>query len=247
MTKVSICIPQYNRKDALRLVIEDVLSQTYRDFELIIVDDASTDETYKVVSEFSDSRIRYFRNPENLGLYPNFNKCIELSSGEYVAIYHNHDRYAKTIVEESVKILDNYPNVGFVHTGTSLYFQAKQTINMVRKLPVVSNGHWMATRIIERWDSLIHQPTVMARKKFYELVGSYDDQLYSGSADSAIWLKMCMLGDVGYIRKPLMHVTRRKPTDRYGKFSWEKIEGMINVHYLGCDLIYGGDTNRTQE
>jgi glycosyltransferase involved in cell wall biosynthesis len=104
LSKVSICIPQYNRCDALRLVLDDLLSQTFKDFTLIVVDDASRENTDQVIHEYKDPRIRYFKNIRNVGLFPNFNQCIQLAEGEYVAIYHNHDRYANDIVEKSVRL-----------------------------------------------------------------------------------------------------------------------------------------------
>ncbi len=238
--KVSICIPQYNRTVELRQVLEDILSQTYADFELLIVDDASTQDTQAVLKEFDDSRIRYFRNPQNLGLYPNFNRCVELASGDYIAIYHNHDRYDRTIVEKSVKILDEYPQVGFVHTGTV----SRPTGNFpgryyVRNWPEIMDGADLLPHLIQRWDSPVHQPTVMARKVMYLRAGKYDDQVYGACADTPIWMKMCSYGKVGYIAEPLMQITPRTAKDRYGTFDWKDVQGMARAHWLGFDILYG--------
>ena len=239
MTKVSVCIAQYNRCEMLRLVISDLLDQTYRDFELLVCDDASTDATPQVVAEFSDPRIRYVRSERNLGLYPNFNRCIELAQGEYIAVYHNHDRYAAEIVERSVRLLDEHPEIGYVHTGTvSKAPGSRYDRNYVQNWPTVADGRWFTQHLIRRWDSPVHQPTVMARRAMYEKVGPYDDVTYGGCADSATWVQMSMEANVGYIPLPLMRVEPRKPTDRYGPFEWATVVGMARAHELGVRLLY---------
>ena len=239
MTKVSVCIAQYNRCEALRLALQDLLNQTYTDFELLICDDASTDATPPVVAEFRDSRIRYVRNQRNLGLYPNFNRCIGLAQGEYIAVYHNHDRYAPDIVERSVKMLDAYPQAGFVHTGTAS--RAPESLydrSYVRDWPAVADGRWFVKHLIRRWDTPIHQPTVMARRCMYEQVGGYDDVTYGAVADHAVWIKMCMIADVAYIPLPLMRLTPRTVNDTYGQFNWADLVGMARAHELGVRLLY---------
>ncbi len=237
--KVSICIPQYNRCEMLRQVIHDLISQTYTNFELIICDDASTDDTRAVVGSFSDSRIKYHRNNRNLGLYPNFNRCIELAQGNYIAIYHNHDRYAPDIIKKCVELLDSNPDVGYVHTGTISRDPAGiDTRSYVRNWPEVCDGRWFVRRLIRRWDSPVHQPTVMARKQLYTIAGNYDHDTYGACADSAIWIQMSMLMNVGYIREPLMNITPRQPDDRYYDFNWEDVIGMARAHRLGLELLY---------
>ena len=109
MPKVSICIPTRNRSQSLRETFLAMLAQTFQDWEIIVGDDASTDDTADVVSSFSDARIRYVRHPRNLGIYQNWNSLIALCQGEYVAIYHDHDIYLPTIVEDPVLCLTGTP------------------------------------------------------------------------------------------------------------------------------------------
>lgn len=239
MPKVTVCIAQYNRVDKLILVIEDLLNQSYRDFELLICDDASTEDTGATIAQFKDPRIRYIRNTSNLGLYPNFNRCIELATGDYIAIYHNHDRYAADIVERSVKVLDAFPQVGYVHTGTMTRpVGSHYDINHVLPWPEVVNGRWFVERIVHRWDSPVHQPTVMARRAIYRQVGPYDDISYGACADIPIWIKMSMIADVGYVPLPLMRVEPRISVDRYGEFEWKNVIGTAWAHDLGIRLLH---------
>ncbi len=237
MPKVSLCIPQYNRCNQLRLVIQDLLAQSYSDFELLIVDDCSTDQTPEVVAEFNDPRITYYRNERNLGLYPNFNRCLQLARGEYIAIYHNHDRYAPDIVEQSVGLLDRYPQIGFVHVGTQSTTPSGLPRSYVQNWPQISDGRWFASHLIKRWDSPVHQPTVMARRSLFNQVGWFDVETYSACADSPIWMQMSLLSDVGYIPLPLMKVTPRTELDYYGVFRWQDVVGMARAHRFGLDLL----------
>ena len=81
MPRVSVCIPAYNGAAYIGEAISSVLSQTFIDFELIVVDDSSTDGTERVVKEHRDSRIRYVRNPRRLGLVRNWNRLAPWSPG----------------------------------------------------------------------------------------------------------------------------------------------------------------------
>ena len=79
---VSVCIPTYNYGRFLGQAIESVLAQTWGDFELVVCDNASTDDTQDVVASFRDERIRSYRNDANIGLFGNFSRCLELARGE---------------------------------------------------------------------------------------------------------------------------------------------------------------------
>jgi glycosyltransferase involved in cell wall biosynthesis len=84
MTSVSVCIPTFNYGRYIGRAVESVLAQTTRDFELLVVDNASTDETPDVLARFRDPRLRVHRNESNIGLFGNFRRCLELTSGELV-------------------------------------------------------------------------------------------------------------------------------------------------------------------
>jgi len=88
---VSICIPTFNRSGMVERAIESALSQTYHDLEVIVVDNASDDNTEDVVASYADPRLKFFKNPKNLGLFGNFNRCIELSRGDLIHILHSDD------------------------------------------------------------------------------------------------------------------------------------------------------------
>ncbi|MGL5873000.1 MAG: glycosyltransferase family 2 protein [Xenococcaceae cyanobacterium] len=116
MVKVSVCIPTYNRAKYLAYSVDSVLEQTYTDFELIICDDASTDNTPEIVSHWNDSRIRYIRHPKNIKRCRNMRSGFEAAIGEYFLKFDDDDGITPEFLAKTVEILDKYPKVDFVCT-----------------------------------------------------------------------------------------------------------------------------------
>ena len=98
-TRVSVCLPTFNRAHYLQGAIQNILGQTFRDFELIVCDNASTDETREFVADFRDPRIRYIRNSNNIGVAANWVNSIQLATGEYCTIIGDDDRWHPTFLQ----------------------------------------------------------------------------------------------------------------------------------------------------
>ncbi|MEM9907344.1 MAG: glycosyltransferase family 2 protein [Cyanobacteria bacterium P01_D01_bin.44] len=116
MPKVSICIPTYNRAHILPYAVESVLAQTYGDFELLICDDASPDNTAEVVKQWTDPRVRYIRHPQNIKRSRNMRSGFEAAQGEYFIKFDDDDAVTPTFLENTVAALDENPDVDFVCT-----------------------------------------------------------------------------------------------------------------------------------
>ncbi|MEO1400745.1 MAG: glycosyltransferase family 2 protein [Cyanobacteria bacterium J06635_1] len=116
MPKVSICIPTYNRAHILPYAVESVLAQTYGDFELLICDDASPDNTPEIVKQWTDPRVRYIRHPKNIKRSRNMRSGFEAAQGEYFIKFDDDDAVTPTFLEKTVAALDENPNVDFVCT-----------------------------------------------------------------------------------------------------------------------------------
>jgi glycosyltransferase involved in cell wall biosynthesis len=114
MPKVSICIPTYNRSNYLIYSVNSVLQQTYKDFELIICDDASSDNTPAIVSQWQDERVRYIRHPQNIKRCRNMRSGFEAATGEYFLKFDDDDAIAPEFLEKTVAILDRHSEVDFV-------------------------------------------------------------------------------------------------------------------------------------
>lgn len=108
--KVSILIPVCNGEKYIGAAIESVLSQSYRDFELIIVDDNSNDNSFELITIYKDQRIKNYRNDRNLGMAGNWNRCIELATGKYITMLHQDDIMLPNNVDCKLNILqkNNY-------------------------------------------------------------------------------------------------------------------------------------------
>ena len=118
--KFSITIPAYKTR-FLRECIDSVLTQTYTDFEVIILNDASPEDVEGVVSSFSDSRIRYYKNEQNVGavnLVDNWNKCLELAKGDYIICMGDDDRLMPDCLEQYARMIEKYPEVDLFHART---------------------------------------------------------------------------------------------------------------------------------
>jgi len=117
MAQVSVCIPTYNRADFLISAVNSVLNQTYQDFELLICDDGSTDQTAEVVSKWDDSRIRYIKHPQNIGRSKNMRSGFEAAQGTYFIKFDDDDRINREFLAKTVAVLDGEPRVDFVCTN----------------------------------------------------------------------------------------------------------------------------------
>ena len=110
MPKVSIILSSYNHEKFIAASIESVLNQTFQDFELLIFDDGSQDNSREIIKSFDDSRIKFFPYEKNRGSYFAFQELLKISSGKYVAFQHSDDIWGNTKLEKQVDFLDKNPN-----------------------------------------------------------------------------------------------------------------------------------------
>ena len=114
--KVTVCIPTYNRADILPYAVNSVLNQTYAGFELLICDDASTDQTSEVVAQWNDARIRYIRHPQNIKRSRNMRSGYEAAKGDYFIKFDDDDALTPTFLEKTVAVLEANSAIDFVCT-----------------------------------------------------------------------------------------------------------------------------------
>jgi len=120
--RVSVGLPVHNGESYLAEALDSLLAQTFTNFEIVISDNASTDATAEICIEYAekDPRVRYFRNAENLGLAPNFNRTFELAHGEYFR-WHAHDDVCEpTLLEQCVAALEANPAAAMVYPAVSV-------------------------------------------------------------------------------------------------------------------------------
>jgi glycosyltransferase involved in cell wall biosynthesis len=236
---VSVCVPTFNRASELRNTLQAVLTQTVTDLEVIVGDDASTDETAAVVSEFKDARLRYIRHPSNVGIYTNWNALLAVATGRYVAIYHDHDQYLPTILEQSVRLLASDDRIAFVHTASVLVDAEDAVIDIdVRPFPPVMPGQEFRRLLAASWHSPVMAATALVRRSAYEVAGPYDDRAFGLGCDKDMWFKLAGTGAVGYVQEPQARIRNRIKTDRTAVFSWRNVEGAFKMRERQLTEVY---------
>jgi len=108
--QVSVCIPVFNRRDLVGDALRSALEQDVPGYEVIVVDNCSIDGTWEYLQNFTDPRLRLYRNESNIGLYGNFNRCGELAKGEYVLFLCSDDRLIPGFVERALAQMRSHPN-----------------------------------------------------------------------------------------------------------------------------------------
>jgi glycosyltransferase involved in cell wall biosynthesis len=201
---VSVVIPAFNRSVFLRQAISSVLAQTHSDFELIISDDASTDDTPAVVGAFQDRRIQYFRNDRNLGLVANWNAGFRRAEGAYITLLEDDNWMRPEYLARAVTTLDQHPEIGFMHTAVHL-----------------TDAHRKVTQVLQRWKTdricgkraelvdlmrgnKIYLSTVLARRSVIESLGWFDENI-PFSPDWDMWLRIYTYYDGAYVAEPLVY------------------------------------------
>jgi glycosyltransferase involved in cell wall biosynthesis len=142
---VSVAMPVYNAEKYLRYSIESILNQTYANFELIMVNDASTDSSGEIILSYSDPRIRYFENAENLGIVKTRNKCIEQARGKYIAVLDNDDIALPMRLEKQVEFLE--ANSGYGLCG-SYYEIINEKGTVLHKITVPAADEQIKTHLL---------------------------------------------------------------------------------------------------
>lgn len=204
--RVSICLPVFNGERYLEAAIETVLAQTFGDFELIVVDDCSTDGTVGIVDEFQrlDPRVQLFRNDSNVGLFANYNRCHLRATGELIKPFAQDDLLHPEFLARSVAVFDNESEVvltsvarGLVsQSGESLLAEIANAEQIVEPDKVVP-GHEVIQSCLFPVVNFIGEPsTVMYRKR---AVGEGFDSSFHHLGDIEYWLRILMEGDYYYI------------------------------------------------
>lgn len=114
---VSVIVPVYNHEKFIGVTIESVLSQTYENWELLVIDDCSTDGSWGIIQKYAgrDSRIKAFRNNENKGLIPNWKFLIDTSRGEYIAFLEGDDFFYENNLKRKLEVFEKYSDLGMVY------------------------------------------------------------------------------------------------------------------------------------
>jgi glycosyltransferase involved in cell wall biosynthesis len=201
---ISVCIPTYQRARQLPTAIGSVLGQTRQDFEIIVSDDASTDETASVVASFGDRRIRYRRNRDRLGIAENRNRCLDLARGRYIAWLDSDDAWCPQMLEQQSRVLDTWPGVALAHGAFHVMDGTGRRLAdwpMPAERDAITPGPVAFRELV--LCNFVTAPTVMIRRRFHDLAGRYDPSIGRASTDWDMWLRLVRFGDIAYSASPV--------------------------------------------
>lgn len=209
MPSVSILMPVYNAEPYLSEAIQSMLNQTYADFELIILDDCSTDRSAEVVQTFSDARIVYHRNEVNSGLANNLNTGLKLATGKYIARMDGDDISLPHRLQTQVDFLESHPDIDLCSCAMQMFG--------------ADNQLWVRDRDPEQvkitmmfYSAVLHASSVFRRDVFEKNNLYYNQETFPAEdydlwARAAFYCRMVNLPDVMYLYR--MHRTQVTSTD----------------------------------
>ena len=211
MPKVSVILTSYNHAKYLRDAIESVLKQTYTDFELIIGDDASTDESWDIIQSYTDSRIHAYRHEVNRAA-GTINEIIlsDKASGEYIAIHHSDDMWELDKLEKQVAFLDDNPQIGAVFTQVVVIGENSEPLEDNKHIYQTvfsqtnrSRYEWL-NHFFYKGNALCH-PSILIRKECYAICGLYRFGL-AQLADFDMWVRLCMKYEIYILPEKLFRL-----------------------------------------
>jgi len=222
---ISVVIPTFNRQNTITYCLDSVLAQTYKDLEVIVVDDCSRDNTVSIVRSYPDSRVRCVVLEKNSGAQTARNRGILEAKGDWIAFNDSDDEWLPDKLEKQVSVLANadYDPWNFVYCNAYRYDKAKGIKN-IRLLPVLEGEDQYAT-LLQSPGPLY--PTIITSKKALEKIGYLDDQIPSFQEwDTSIRLaKYCK---ITHLKEPLMI---------YYVGSHDAISGSATKHVQGLHYI----------
>ena len=209
---VSFVVPCYKLGHLLAECIGSVVSQTYADWEVLVMDDCSPDNTPEVARSFQDPRVKHVRNEQNLGLVGNFNKGIGLSRGKYVWIISADDYLRRPYtLERYVELMGKYPNVGYAYCPAAKIENGRELeIQLGNGGDRIIKGHDFLKALLK--GNLILAPTAIVRRECYERMGVFptapvwagEELDFSWAQDWYLWCLFAMSYDVGYFAEPMV-------------------------------------------
>ena len=195
MAEISVIIPAYNRAEFIQKAIKSVLNQTFKDFELIIIDDGSTDNTGDIIQEYNDKRVKYFHQ-FNRGPGPARNKGIKKSSGKYLAFLDSDDAWELEKLEIQINEMKDNPEYLLSHTE-EIWFKGARRI---KPLKIHRKRHGDIFNWSLRLCS-VSMSTVMIEKELIDEIGYFDENL-EVCEDYDYWLRVTAKYPVLLIDRP---------------------------------------------
>lgn len=220
--KVSVCIPAYNNERDIAATIQGIIEQTYTNWELVIVDDASTDHTVNVVKQFDDPRIRLYENPKNLGMVGNWNRSVELTTADYIKLICADDILLPESLEKEMAAIVSSPEVVMTINDSIMINRRQEKLGYFGRYPLKGNmdGKKLARKSLIMNNFFGMPCAVLFRKSAFEQVGGFDRQ-FQYILDFDLWLSMAQYGQVAVLPEKLNYFMLREDSNTGKVFSKE--------------------------
>lgn len=180
MPHISVTIPAFRHADLIGHAIEAVLAQEMDDFDIVVVDDGSPDQTFEVASAFTrDPRVRCVRNERNLGLAGNWNRCLELAKGPLVMVMGDDDELDAGYLSAASAIFDAHPEVGLVHAPVRIINAEGRVVRPGVERPARRYAAGDAA-VVSLLTGGLSTVTTVLRRECYERLGGYDETIRNG-------------------------------------------------------------------
>jgi len=194
MSKISIIIPTFNRRDYIPIALDSVLKQTYKDYEIIIIDDGSNDDTKEVLKSYQGN-IRYFYQ-DNSGIPTTRNKGIREARGEYIAFLDSDDYWLPEKLERQIECFSKNPHYGMVATRCS----SIRPDGRLREKNRPGKSGWVLIDLFKA--NFIRTSSAMIKKECFDKVEMFDESLPE-CEEYDLWLRIARKYPVGFINDPL--------------------------------------------
>lgn len=193
MPKISVIMGVYNGAGKLGTAVESIVNQTFTDFEFILCDDGSSDNSVEILEGYAakDKRIKVLQNPSNLSLAPTLNNCLQAATGEYIARMDDDDISHPERFEKEVAFLDSHPEYAIVGTGRNIYDSDGIWGNY-------NGGGERSLLDIYRGRTFLHPSTMMRREALLAVGGYTIGPETERSEDFDLWCKLYEKGYRGY-------------------------------------------------
>ena len=211
---VSICIPTYNRAGMIGKAIESALSQSYLNIEVLVVDNASQDNIESVIANYQDKKLKFYKNAHNLGMYGNFNRCIELSRGEYIHILHSDDFIDSDFTKNCVNFMESHPGVMMTFgSARVLSINSQERIIAACELDMIYPAPDGFKMILEK-DNPVVCPSVMMKREVYDSFGFYSCE-YPYAGDYYHWLRISRHIDLAFVANAILFYRQGEHTESF--------------------------------
>ncbi|KKQ24790.1 MAG: Glycosyl transferase family 2 [Candidatus Roizmanbacteria bacterium GW2011_GWC2_37_13] len=206
MPKVTVIISAFNHESYVSETIKSILDQTFRDFELIVVDNGSTDSTYKIIKSFFDPRLKVFRIRKNIGFGYALNFCLKKSQGEYVSLFSSDDIAIPTKLEKQVQYLNSHSEVDAVFSLAQLidendHILEKNYYENVFNQKNKTRYQWL--NYFFNNGNCICFPTALIKKSIYEKIG-YENERLAQLHDFDLWVRLCLKTEIYILQQKLV-------------------------------------------